>query len=449
MLSSTLPGRSQVTTLAEHVLFLQRTAVDLLSRRKRTPPLVISAALDGQFASVLRADVALPERRAAGAFPTSSLLADRLVESYPVTEHSHFLDPACGGGDLLLAVTRLLPVEDTLEATLRVWGERLGGRDIDPEFVKAAKARLVIAAVSRFDSHGTTRGWPTDLSDLFPNILVGDSLVDPIVVSSDTLVLLNPPFGYVEIPRGELPWAAGRTARAAVFLERVLEDAAAGSSVAAILPDVLRAGSRYRRWRRHIEDVAVVELVEPIGRFDAWTDVDVFFLRLRMRGEESSIANEPVVRWWSAGPATESVGDHFAVSVGAVVPHRDKNQGQWCRYLDVGQLPAWGTTDSSNLRKRRFRGTVVRPPFVAVRRTSSPNDPARAVGTLVTGLEEVAVENHILILKPTGTGAVSDCRRLLDELALPGTSDWLNDRIRCRHLTVVSLREIPWGASDG
>lgn len=428
------------------MLFLQRTAVDLLSRREQPSPLVINAALDGQFASVLRADVALPERRATGAFPTSSLLADRLVESALVPERACFLDPACGGGDLLLAVTRLLPVEGTLDATLRAWSARLSGRDIDPEFVNATKARLAIAAASRFESHDRTDSVATDLSALFPNIRVGDSLVEPMVVSSNTLVLLNPPFGYVEIPRGELSWAAGRTARAAVFLERVLGGAAAGSSIAAILPDVLRTGSRYRRWRQHIEDRVAVDLIEPIGRFDAWTDVDVFFLRLKMRDADAVVTSKPEVRWWSAGSTSRVVGDHFSVSVGAVVPHRDNNRGQWHRYLDVSQLPAWGTRDSSDLRKRRFGGTVVRPPFVAVRRTSSPNDPSRAVGTLVTGQEQVAVENHILILKPMGAGAVRECRRLLEELVLPRTSDWLNERIRCRHLTVSALRELPWGS---
>ena len=84
-----------------------------------------------------------------------------------------------------------------------------------------------------------------------------------------------------------------------------------------------------------------------------------------------------------------------------------------------------------------------RPPFVMVRRTSRPRDRFRAAGTIIAGKQDVAVENHLLVLMPKDR-TLRSCRALLKVLQHPGSSDWLNRRICCRHLTVSSLRELPW-----
>jgi hypothetical protein len=39
---------------------------------------------------------------------------------------------------------------------------------------------------------------------------------------------------------------------------------------------------------------------------------------------------------------------------------------------------------------------------------------------------------------------VRTCRELLDILKDDQTTHWLDQRIRCRHLTVAALDELPW-----
>jgi hypothetical protein len=92
-------------------------------------------------------------------------------------------------------------------------------------------------------------------------------------------------------------------------------------------------------------------------------------------------------------------------------------------------------------------GTIFAPPFVAVRRTSSPSDRKRAVGSIILGNRPVAVENHLLVLTPND-GRLESCAELLVLLACDATSDYLNLAIRCRHLTTRSVMGIPWISAD-
>jgi hypothetical protein len=55
----------------------------------------------------------------------------------------------------------------------------------------------------------------------------------------------------------------------------------------------------------------------------------------------------------------------------------------------------------------------------------------------------VAVENHLIVFLPKNN-KLSECKRLLRVLKSRKTDQWLNNRIRCRHLTVRSLNELPW-----
>jgi len=86
---------------------------------------------------------------------------------------------------------------------------------------------------------------------------------------------------------------------------------------------------------------------------------------------------------------------------------------------------------------------VISPPFVVIRRTSSPSDNPRARATIIRGNQSVAVENHLIALKPK-SGYVRDCQKLTKMLAKPATDIFLNQRIRCRHLTVSAVKDIPW-----
>jgi hypothetical protein len=116
-------------------------------------------------------------------------------------------------------------------------------------------------------------------------------------------------------------------------------------------------------------------------------------------------------------------------------------------YITPKTLPSWETITQIE-HGRKFEGKAYQTPFVAVRRTSRPGHKFRAVGTIVNTGGEVAVENHLLVLLPK-SGMLDDCQALLKLFQDERTNNWLDERIRCRHLTVSSLRELPWWDGEG
>jgi hypothetical protein len=96
---------------------------------------------------------------------------------------------------------------------------------------------------------------------------------------------------------------------------------------------------------------------------------------------------------------------------------------------------------------RRFSGRCVEPPFVAVRRTSRPGEPTRARPAVVTGAEPVAVDNHLLVVRPHD-GALDACHELAAWLRKPESTNWLDEHYRCRHLTVGALKSLPLANDD-
>jgi hypothetical protein len=105
-------------------------------------------------------------------------------------------------------------------------------------------------------------------------------------------------------------------------------------------------------------------------------------------------------------------------------------------------LPIGGSasTFTTNI---RFEGKAYEPPFVAIRRTSKAEYKTRCLATVVSGKVPLAIDDHLLIAIPKD-GKVSTCKKLLTVLDDARTNEWMNSRIRCRHLTVASLRDIPW-----
>ncbi len=179
-----------------------------------------------------------------------------------------------------------------------------------------------------------------------------------------------------------------------------------------------------------------IDGIEIVGQFDPWTDIDVFILRGILGEREGRQA------WWrTTDQQTMTVGGRFKVHVGCVVPHRDPYRGAWSPYICAHELPVGDEHVPQS--RRRHHGRRYRAPFVAVRRTSRPADAgARAIATVIRSREPVLVENHLLVCLPRD-GRLDSCYELRDALMSEATTRWLNQRMRCRHLTVGALRDIP------
>lgn len=392
--------------------------------------------LDGEPRAVLRRVEESGALRQQGAYFTGSRMATTVANMLAVESDSRqtYLDPTCGVGDLLLAIAKRLPVRETLEGTISTWGERLAGFDVSPEFVRAARARLVLLGAKRCGIRPDEAG--VELRLAFPRIVQADFLSNSTAASRADAVVMNPPFGYAAAPDG-CTWARGRVNAAAMFVERAIRTSREGARIAAILPDVLRAGTRYKRWRDEIIALGSIRRERPLGVFDRWADVDVYLLDYRVRRANNAGHVAP------PEPARRTgVGSRFAVHVGPVVPHRHAETGPRVPYIHARSLPPWDNC-ADIVESREFSGRLFQPPFVAVRRTSGPNDKKRAVASLVLSDEPVAVENHLLVLLPND-GTASACRQLVARLRSRKTDDWINRRLRCRHLTTAVLADMPW-----
>ena len=421
---------NHVTELSELLRDQVRTA-----RSNRALKAKIAAALDGQPSERLRALVSVERLRTDGVFFSGSPLAKRALRvlAGELTESSRIYDAACGAGDLLLACANHLPTRRTLHDTLKLWGQCLIGRDIHAEFISAAKYRLTLLAINR-----GVRPTFIEPTRYFQKLRVGRGELDKRCLHKATHLVLNPPFGHTVAPV-ECSWKRGRVSMAAVFLESCLENVLPGTRVIAILPDVLRSGTGYAAWRDVIAGLCDIRRVVIYGRFARWADVDVFILDARRTAEDRCTRRRS---WPSLASSPQSLKQSFDISVGSVVDYRDEAKGPWMRFLCTRNSPRWTTINEINTRRRTTQKGVT-PPFVVVRRTSSPSDRERASATIVTGTHPVAVENHLIVLRPKDRSFRS-CKELLKVLRDYRTSAWLNKRIRCRHLTVAAVGEIPW-----
>ena len=427
-------------TFVTYVEQLESLAQEALTRSETNSyGEAILTALDGGPRLTLNSSIPLKLRRKTGAFFTGSILAKKALRGVinQVDSSTVFLDPACGAGDLLLSCAQMLPVEDDLDLTLHNWGKRIAGYDLQPEFVRATKARLFLAALLRSKVSGNRTLSYSD--QWFPLVDSGNCFEKPNALQTASMIVINPPYHLINAPKN-CSWATGKVSSAALFVDYCVSNATPNSRIVAILPDVLRSGSRYADWRDHMLKSANIEKVILGDQFDQWTDIHIFILQLRVTKSEKKVENS-----WnkkSLDLKSGKIGDKFEVHVGAVVPYRDKKVGKSYPYLVARNLPAWKAV-AEIAAKRKFSGTVYEPPFVVVRRTSRPEDKHRAIGTIISGKHPIAVENHLLVLQPKDK-TLASCRRLLSNLQKQETSDWLNNRIRCRHLTVSSLIELPW-----
>lgn len=396
------------------------------------------AVLNGEVGKELRRAVPITVRRKFGAFFTGAVLGAKLMTHVTnLSSKSVLHDPTCGMGDLLLAAAKLLPLQENLQKTLRSWGRQLSGTDLHSEFITGAKARLILLARLR---HGPNAVGINSNMDYFPHIKVGDGATSHAEIQRASHILMNPPFGAVPAP-SDCKWASGRITEAASFMVNILENAKPSCEVLAILPDVLRSGSFSEHWRAAMTALAEVHLVEPYGIFDESADIDVFITRLVRRRNDKP--KETKFGWPTlASQASTTVSEFFNVHIGRVVPHRDKKIGPRYAYIHARCVPPWSVMSEFS-ETLQHNGKPYQPPFVVIRRTSRPEQEHRAIATVIRGDAPVAVENHLIVCEPID-GTLATCKKLMKQLRNDTASEFLNVRIRCRHLTVGAIRDVPF-----
>lgn len=431
--SEALPDKGMVIAFDAFVEDAVQTARGHLASTPDITP--AHPLLNGVPYSVFRREIDIDTRREIGAFFSGGDMAAALAKliSDQIGDDGLVLDPTCGIGDLLLARAADLALGDTLQSTVAAWGERLAGFDTRADLIRLCKARLCLLARAR-------GGFTEQIDPLvaFPLISKGDMMAaesDALLARADA-ILFNPPFGKTTWAR-KLDWAAGEINAAAIFLDHLTTAIRPDTPIAAVLPEVLRCGSRYERFRAMLITRGYAGSFKIEGRFDAWTDVDVFTTLLLRSGDQATL--------WRTEPDDRgaTVDDHYEIRVGTVVPHRDPKAGPSRAYICAKTTPAWDISFKPETR-RPYAGRVFAPPFVAIRRTSSPSDKFRAVATVVTGSDPVAVENHLLVALPRD-GTLSACTALMRALRSEQTNARLNDLMRCRHLTTGAIKSLAWG----
>ncbi|MDV7105381.1 N-6 DNA methylase [Vibrio sp. TH_r3] len=382
---------------------------------------------------VLRELLTIEEMREAGSFFTGQKLATKAVDLLPaITSYSVVLDPTCGAGNLLIEASRKLGVEETLSATLKVWGQVLWGFDVHTHFIEATKLRIIVEALNQ----GIEQDCDLDEAfELLPNIQVRDAFtVKSEELLNVTHILMNPPFTIMPSPR-ENYWKEGKVNAAGAVFDLYLRKLPEGCRVSAILPDVLRSGSRYNEFRKFVSD-SMKASIDIWGRFNNRTDVDVFLLSGQV------VDSNKVIAWHSAEDAESTISDYFEIRTGPLVAYRDSEEGPEYPYFYPKICPQWKIVTEAT-ETRHFNGKALSPPFVVVKRTSSPADKNRASATLINLREPVAIENHMIVITPKD-GRVNTCKKLMKVLQSQQTNDFLNKRIRLRHLTVGVMKDIPF-----
>lgn len=410
-----------------------KTLIKTITNKQNTSDVYDAVNLD-MIDSVLRNYLSKEEIHSEGSFFTGQKLATFTVDSLlrPLNFDSVVLDPTCGTGNLLIECSRRLDIKDKLSATLIKWGKVLYGYDIHSTFIESCKLRLVLEAL--------LRGCKLDCSleealSFFKNIQLKNTMdVQSDEVKSVTHLIMNPPFTLWPSPESGV-WKKGKVNAAGIVFDHYIEMINSDCCISAILPDVLRSGSRYSNFRSKIGQNLSGKCT-VWGRFNSQADVDVFIL------SGLKVDKQGIVKWNKTISSTEVLADKFDVCIGPLVHYRDPEIGCEYPYLHAKNVVNWSEINKID-ETRRFKGRVIAPPFVVVKRTSSPSDLYRAAAAIINiSTQAVAVENHLIVLKPK-SGQLKDCRKILEYLASDFVNEYLNQNIRLRHLTVNAIKSIP------
>lgn len=283
---------------------------------------------------VIRNCLSIEDMREAGTFFTGDELALTAVEGLqnPITKKSIILDPTCGAGNLLIASSRQLTTTRKLSTTLKSWGKSLYGYDLFPVFIELTKLRIIFEAVSR----GAKADCSLDTAfELLSNITIKDAMsAESSDVNNVTHIISNPPFSLWPSPKRDF-WKAGKVNAAAVIFEHYLKILPEGCAISAILPEVLRSGSRYNDWRGFCQAYSTAQ-VNIVGKFNTKTDVDVFTFQGIKKNNLSSID------WMTLDAELgTTISEHFDISVGRLVAYRDPLEGPDYPYIHPRNVPLW------------------------------------------------------------------------------------------------------------
>lgn len=191
------------------------------------------------------------------------------------------------------------------------------------------------------------------------------------------------------------------------------------------------------------------------GEHDVWLESDSMASEIRRAVPLQAVAaSKPdgAARWATEATSVRSqafgtVGGCFTARVGSVVPRRTPGTVSRAPFVTARAMQPWISIDqveSEAPMANRFDSGR----FVVVRRTSSPRDGQRIRANLATDTRAIGVENSHMVLARL-IGGVAACHRLMANLFDPRTNEYVNDRIRCRHLTVDSVRGMPRWSPPG
>ncbi|MFL6585503.1 MAG: hypothetical protein ACJ8GV_01260 [Luteimonas sp.] len=423
---------SSLNTVADNWLHHVENALTLEHRKK-----LYLSAIDGRLTADVYARLDRGSRRTTGIFFSGKEWASVLAEKIPKGKWIRYIDPSAGTGDLLIEVAKRFRKKDTVNETLRRWSERLVAVDLEPEFLRILWLRLVSLAMVK---HKEFRKPGLEVFLVPRGFRAADFLRTDIALVAGDCVITNPPYQRINHPGGIN--GGGSKSAAAFHLEKIARASPKGVAFVALVPDVLRCGRNYQKFRYFLSEIIPNLVIESYGKFSCGVDVDVAIFS-GVVGKKAVIQTESSQ---SAGSA-EKISDFYKVSVGAVVPHRDTEDGALRPYIAARSLQRWGVLKDA-FRWAAYDSKDVSGPFVVIRRTSSPSDKKRAVATVIDVGRPVLVENHLLVVHPLN-GGLSECLELIRSLEDPRTDDWLNKNMRCRHLTVGAIKEMPFHRYGG
>lgn len=372
--------------------------------------------------------------REVGAFFTCEKIASYVsrIACRLIHKQSIVMDPTCGCGDLLLSVSRNLLIRKTFSPDWQ--RNHLLGIEREESFVQLAKLRLALQL-----SHERSER----IDEKYFNNIIQANMFDKMSdIKKATIIIANPPYQKMVIP-ADMDWGKGSASAAAIFMDRIISSAQVGANCIAVLPDVLRAGSRYKAWRSHINRDCIVRHIKVLNQFSKWADVHIFVLHVEKRAVKSENPSERLGRAPSFKKLNgKKLSDEFDVCVGTIVQFRDKKTRKKTPLFCSRDLIPW--TEIKRTRQRRnFKGKTFRGPLVLIKRTSRPEDSYRALATIVRHKTPFQVDNHLIVSIPKN-GTLKSCRNLVKTLRSSATNDNLNRVMRCRHLTVSCIENLPY-----